>query len=135
MEQGWKISIYIGIRKKKKKKETRKTAKCDTIALFTFNENPWAGFLSSMHFWLSFWLRFFFRGLPFRQKYKKKSQETIPCRDGNNDGRSTGKELGKCYEKEVGNWGENKQEHTCSYDAPNATEPANKSAVTIVTFS
>lgn len=50
MEQGWKISIYIGIRKKKKKKETRKTAKCDTIALFTFNENPWAGFLSSMHF-------------------------------------------------------------------------------------
>lgn len=89
-------------KKKKKKKETRKTAKCDTIALFTFNENPWAGFLSSMHFWLSFWLRFFFRGLPFRQKYKKKSQETIPCRDGNNDGRSTGQRVGEMLWK--GSW-------------------------------
>lgn len=122
-------------KKKKKKKETRKTAKCDTIALFTFNENPWAGFLSSMHFWLSFWLRFFFADCRFVKNIKKNRKkrflvETEIMMDG-----VQGKELGKCYEKEVGNWGENKQEHTCSYDAPNATEPANKSAVTIVTFS
>lgn len=130
MEQGWKISISIGIRKKKKQGKQQNV----TIALFTFNENPWAGFLSSMHFWLSFWLRFFFRGLPFRQKYKK-SQETILCRDGNNDGRNMDKELGKMLCKGNWKWGENKQEHTCSYDAPNATEPANKSTVTILTFS
>lgn len=103
MEQGWKISIYIGIRKKKKKKETRKTAKCDTIALFTFNENPWAGFLSSMHFWLSFWLRFFFADCRFVKNIKKNRKkrflvETEIMMDG-----VQGKELGKCYEKEVGN--------------------------------
>lgn len=46
MEQGWKISIFIGIKKKKKQGKQQNV----TIALFTFNENPWAGFLSSMHF-------------------------------------------------------------------------------------
>lgn len=47
MEQGWKILIFTGIKKKKKKQGKQQNV---TIALFTFNENPWAGFLSSMHF-------------------------------------------------------------------------------------
>lgn len=48
MRNGTRVENFNFYRNKKKKKQGKQQNV--TIALFTFNENPWAGFLSSMHF-------------------------------------------------------------------------------------
>lgn len=96
----WNKGGKFQYRNKKKKKQGKQQNV--TIALFTFNENPWAGFLSSMHFWLSFWLRFFFADCRFVKNIKNLKKRFLVETEIMMDGVWT-KNWEKCYVKEVGN--------------------------------